>query len=360
MAAETPHYQKRLARGAKFSSFEFLYYFSFGIYIVIYGLSKTNFEAFFFISVDALVDGGRLVCALLLIGKLLIQRYTSKQLLGLMVVGAVVVISLYFARDWNLVLLYLFVAAGQGISIRKLAIIALPIQLAILLITATFAGAGIIESRITYRTVGGVVQLRSSMGYAHPNTFGNAVLSVCCSYAILRFPRFNFADLLVYVLGITIINLYADSQTSMICIGVVALFALCSRLLRDRTGFKGLAFASAVIAVFTVVLSYYMMVYYSSNVEWMQALNSMLSSRFSLAKAYYTDFPPTLFGRNPDEISMVININYVQHFPDNAYIRLLITDGILPTVIFLMYMLLNNGKHPFYHKDDKKEDFIKK
>ena len=26
----------------------------------------------------------------------------------------------------------------------------------------------------------------------------------------------------------------------------------------------------------------------------------------------------------------------------------------------LMYMLLNNGKHPFYHKDDKKADFIKK
>ena len=26
----------------------------------------------------------------------------------------------------------------------------------------------------------------------------------------------------------------------------------------------------------------------------------------------------------------------------------------------LMYMLLNNGKHPFYHKDDKKKDFIKK
>ena len=26
----------------------------------------------------------------------------------------------------------------------------------------------------------------------------------------------------------------------------------------------------------------------------------------------------------------------------------------------LMFMLLNNGKHPFYQKNDKKEDFIKK
>ena len=25
-----------------------------------------------------------------------------------------------------------------------------------------------------------------------------------------------------------------------------------------------------------------------------------------------------------------------------------------------MYMLLNNGKHPFYQKNDKKEDFIKR
>lgn len=318
----------------------FAYYVAFGLYVFVYGLSRTLFTSFLFLSADAIIDVGRIVCVLLLIMKLFTQHYSRRQLFGLVAVGAITIATLYTTKDWNIVLLFFFIVAGQGISVRKLAAIAMPIQLAMLLLTSGFAAAGVIESRFVYRSVDGVMQLRSSMGYAHPNSFGQSVLSVCCSIAILRLPKFNLVDLLIYIIGIAMCNTYADSRTSMVCIAFVALLALAFRVFSGRKSMKWLSVIAAIAAFGAVCFSFFMMLFYDPSVPWMNGLNSVLSARFSLAHSYYTNYPLKPFGYESQSVAVIINAYYTQYGPDNAYVRMLILNGVLPAAIFITLYLL--------------------
>ncbi len=231
-------------------------------------------------------------------------------------------------------MLFFFVAAGKGISLRRLAAIALPIQAAMFLLTMAFASFGIIDSRYMYRNVGGVLQLRSSMGYVHPNSFGQIILSICISCAILRFRKFSFADLILYSVGFFLCYFFADSRTSMICVVLVAILSFAARIFTSSSAARRLAIISAIAAFGAVGFSFFMMVFYDSGVEWMRSLDSMLSARFSLAHSYFTDYPMKPFGYAGSTLTMYISSTYTQHGPDNAYVRMLLRDGILPSLIF--------------------------
>lgn len=327
------------SRSTTLGSSETLYYVAFGLYIFVYGLSRTNFDEFLFVSADAIVDVGRIACVLLLATKLLIQRYSRKQLFGLFAVGAIALAALYMTKDWNLVLLYFFVAAGRDVSIKQLAYIALPIQIGMLLITVTFAGYGLIESRYLYRSYDGILQLRSSMGYSHPNSFGQSVLSVCCSYAILRFPKFNIADLGIYTFGAAVCYFFADSRTSIACIAFLAILGIACMMLDRRKSLGKMAGIAVVISFCAIAFSLSMMVFYDASVQLMRDLNSMLSARLSLMHTYFQNYPIRPFGYASRTVVLAISANYMQYGPDNAYARMVILDGLLPALVFISFYL---------------------
>ena len=70
------------------------------------------------------------------------------------------------------------------------------------------------------------------------------------------------------------------------------------------------------------------------------------------------------FGLSAQHFNYLTNNDYCGTFiymaPEQIEKKLYYYSVDIWSIGILMYMLLNNGKHPFYHKDDKKEDFIKK
>jgi serine/threonine protein kinase len=70
------------------------------------------------------------------------------------------------------------------------------------------------------------------------------------------------------------------------------------------------------------------------------------------------------FGLSAQHFNYLSNNDYCGTFiymaPEQIEKKLYYYSVDIWSIGILMYMLLNNGKHPFYHKDDKKEDFIKK
>ena len=87
--------------------------------------------------------------------------------------------------------------------------------------------------------------------------------------------------------------------------------------------------------------------------------NIMISKENDLASIKIIDF-----GLSAQHFTYLTNNDYCGTFiymaPEQIEKKLYYYSVDIWSIGILMYMLLNNGKHPFYHKDDKKEDFIKK
>ena len=87
--------------------------------------------------------------------------------------------------------------------------------------------------------------------------------------------------------------------------------------------------------------------------------NIMMSKENDLESIKIIDF-----GLSAQHFTYLTNNDYCGTFiymaPEQIEKKLYYYSVDIWSIGILMYMLLNNGKHPFYHKDDKKEDFIKK
>ena len=87
--------------------------------------------------------------------------------------------------------------------------------------------------------------------------------------------------------------------------------------------------------------------------------NIMISKENDLSSIKIIDF-----GLSAQHFNYLSNNDYCGTFlymaPEQIEKKLYTYSVDIWSIGILMYMLLNNGKHPFYHKDDKKADFIKK
>ena len=87
--------------------------------------------------------------------------------------------------------------------------------------------------------------------------------------------------------------------------------------------------------------------------------NIMMSKENDLTSIKIIDF-----GLSAQHFNYLTNNDYcgtlIYMAPEQIEKKLYYYSVDIWSIGILMYMLLNNGKHPFYHKDDKKEDVIKK
>lgn len=316
-----------------------LYYAAFALYVFVFSLDHTNFESFFFVDVDVLYKYAKPICAALLIARMCSYRYSPLQFFANASIGVLALITYYYTYDWNPILLFLFISAGQRICIKTLAKIALVVCLFVLLVTVVFSSFGVITTRYTPRFEGGIVSMRSSMGFTHPNQFGQAVLSICIAVAIIDFPVFHARRLFVYGIAAVLCYEVADSRTSVVCILLVVLMSFISWICIKKNKSIVMAIAAIVIVAASVCLSFYMMINYTSSVAWMRELNRAIAQRFYLANWYYLSYPPRLFGR-PIGTFLYATRTFVQHGPDNAFVRMLLQDGWITTVIFIGVYLL--------------------
>ena len=308
-----------------------LYYFAFGLCAFTTLMVRTTFESILGIAPELFSIVGYSVSALLLVLKIALEREAKWQYGVALGLVALCFISFWVAGAWRFSVLFLFIAAGKGISVRWLAVLALLIQLVVLIVTLTFAVPGLIKSFKVHRLVDGVWVARSSYGYSHPNMLGQVFVVIAASYAVLRFPRFHVADLAVYTAAGLAAGLLVASRTSVVAIVLVALLALLApRVTRSSRSMRTMAVVALASFCGLAAFSFFMMVFYDPDVAWMNTVDSLLSKRFTMAHRFFEVFSPTAFGRD----TMAVKVDdFLQDAPDNAYVRILVKQGIVPAVV---------------------------
>ena len=314
---------------------EFFYYCGFVALCLWQGFNTTNFEGVLGMSMSAFGSMMQIFCVSCLALKMVAEPVDFKRGSVAAMLGALLAVSYLQCKTSVLLVTFVFIVLGKGISFKRLAKIAFAVYSCLFLITVACALTGQIDVMMKVRDDG---QLRSSMGFTHPNRFSTTLFQILVAWLVVRYPRFGAPELGACAAAVALILAVADSRTTALAvIAMAVLIFLAIRLERRGEGRKFVVIAGVVVFVL-IAASIYFMVGYNRGNSFQFQLNDALSSRLSLAHSYYDTYPPKLFGQ-----SFTKGVRYRFDagggssglIVDNTYARVFILYGIVPALIFI-------------------------
>lgn len=303
-----------------------LFYGAFLLYLLFYILSYST------IPVGRLPFYVDWICIGLLFIRFVMQAPSIKQSIISVCFVLAGLFSWRVTADMNFLLLMVFIVSGYGIDVKCLAKIVFWTELVSIVVVCSLSLSGLIES-VTLLRDG--IGLRTSLGFSHPNRLGSNVLALCCAYAVIRFPNFRVRDTLLYIVSAVFIIAVPDSRTSTALVLLTPLITFfCSRATRLRNRRLVIAVMGLIVALL-IYLSLFFMVNYDSGNYAFSTVNDLFSGRLYLSHYYYILYPPTAFGVNPNNMIHEVYGQAVEGiFIDNAYAKLAIVFGYIPSMIF--------------------------
>lgn len=317
------------------SAYAMFYYAAFAVYILMSLIKMTTFHEIFFVPVDIFETFATSIIIVLLAAKMLFQRARLSTWFFVIAISIIGFLSWQNAGEGWLFWLFLFVACGEGVSLYRLAFIALITSVIVVIYTTSCASLGIIENVIKYRPDG---TTRYSMGFVHPNSFGLVMLMACTSFSVLRFDKHPAPSIVTLIIAALLSISVADSRTpALLAVLQICLLVIFHSAKTEhsrnlwRKIFLALIFGSVGISIF-------FMFFYSSTNSLFQSLDALVNGRFGLAHSYYELAPISLLGNdysNYDPIFYNTEDGTASQFMvDNAYCHIILRYGLLPSLIF--------------------------
>lgn len=312
---------------------EFFFYLAFSALCLWQGIQTTNFENILFLKVSTFKSVMQAVCFACLAIKLFLDSPTFKSGLLGFAVGVILAISYIKCKTGVLFVAFAFVFSGKGVNFRRLALIAMVVYGVLLFFTVSSALSGQIAIVETVRSGG---QVRSSLGFTHPNRLSTTIFQILVSWLVLRYPKFNAFDLVICIASTCPILIIADSRTTALTV-LVMVILIQFAMVFERRGKSRLfiVFCGTLILCLIAVSIYFMFCYDNSN-SFHKLLNTALTGRFTLARGYCSTYPPGLFGRSFSSDTSYVFVTGGQHtgiVVDNTYARIPILYGIVPTLV---------------------------
>ena len=271
------------------------------------------------------------VVILLVVKIIFFQEYSLNLILCIVVVSMVTVISFSLSKENDLLILWIFVLASQGIDIKNVATYVVKMLAFIIPMLSILSFLGLIENTIFIRDEN---VIRYGMGYTNPNTMGSLFLEFCVAWTIVREQKYKIWDTLLFCGILLVNNLLVDCRTASILI--VVLMAFNTIFLSHNIHSKLLLYIYKLTLFFVPVVSVFFTIYFSFSNYIVVLLNDFTSWRLYYAHKYYEMYGFSILGHQ---------IEGQGAYLDNAYIHGMIIFGILPTCIYILawWLLIRKG-----------------
>lgn len=271
----------------------------------------------------------------ILFGNLDIHEFPVKRLLKVAAILLVEELSTYYAPSNFLTPLFWFLAAGEGVDVRKVVRALYITQTVMIIMVVCLAVSGEITNLTVKRA--GSEELRYALGFVHPNTFALYALQVCLMHFYLRKQRVGLLDFAYFGVVFYVIYFVANSRTNAVLMLSLMLFCFAYRLAvngrRSTERFAGfwlkcLSFSLIGVTGLSMIETFVPITIFS---------DSNLQARANHALAYQEYYGLSLFGQ---PLILGYQNERVEHnlfTLDNSYAYLLIGFGI---VVFALFMLM--------------------
>lgn len=212
----------------------------------------------------SVIYSGRMfqLAIILLMGKVLITKYSKREWIILALLIIVGVLSFYYVHNYFACLLFLLIFASKDIPFKKTVAVYLIFVGTCILITACAACLGIYgELSITkdFRAMG-VVETRYCFGFKHPNACHIIVLQFILVLLWYFWEKVKWFHILAAILMNGILFIFTDSRTNVVLgtgvLGVMLLGKLWTKLQKAKWvyGFGIITLASSLmLSLLTVI-----------------------------------------------------------------------------------------------------------
>ena len=310
---------------------------------VLYYLSQFKYTTMFQfpITIDRVVKySGLLLIAL----KVIIfdrKKYSMKQYLLIFVVMVLLIITAIFST-YRVLLEYLLVILGfRNINYKKV-LYCFMVTCSISLLITMFCGkVGIIENVITYRKDG---TPRESFGIVYATDFAAYFFYLFSVYICLNdSPK----PLKIFILLEIAILVYSVTNARLDFICMLLLCAVYWCVPKISTKILDSSFSKLVLknmflicGIVIVILTFF----YSPNIEILQKLDRVLTTRLNAGNYMYEKYGIKIFGQKIDEHgsggSVESKGKYKYEFIDASYVKMMVKYGIVATAIVSIYSIV--------------------
>lgn len=263
------------------------------------------------------------------------EKYSYKKILGILLVMIILLFTKLSSGDNLLLKFFVIVLAFKNIDFQKFIKYDFYLRIFFMIIVTLFYKNGLTSVYTIYRENGLV---RSSMGFAHPNNFGQYILIICIDYIFLKFRSFKIRNCILPMFGIYLIYTFSNSRTSIFCLFILLLLVFFQKCIPDILNKRFIKRICLHVFLFFTVLSVALAWGYKMNDPLAIRINSTLSNRLFYSSSFLRHYDVTLFG---NEIQMV----YTQEARstgrqpwtlDNSYLVFLLRYGILAYIVVAM------------------------
>lgn len=309
-----------------------LYYIAFGISIVmLISLRNTISSPTLNNALEdspSFVQTVNAIIVILLVAKLVIKPPSvwgilfAAALMTLAVVSSMISITSWFF--W----ICIFIVSSEGITLKGVAKVFLGVMSAIVVATviASFLGGAI--DMVALR--GDIV--RHSLGFSHPNTFAICIFCMSTAFAVINFGRNPIPSLAVSAASALVCKLVADSRTAVYVIILQMALILFFYFVKNVRARKAVGILLICMVALVAFASFWLMVYFDPSRPLDTLLNTILSTRFSLAHANYEFKPLSLLGQSYGDVPPVSGYIF---YVDDGYCHMVMENGIIPMALFL-------------------------
>lgn len=252
-----------------------------------------------------------------------------------LVITILVIISTIISKSNIILSLWLFVLACEKVDFDELVKIDFKTKSIFVIIIIILYLLGMTQQAQFVSYTG---EIRNALGFAKPNTFGYYVFSICADYIYIKTGKFSFLNIMFLFLISLFVGNVSLSRTSSYLIILLTIISSISIF------FKKIVFnnfskkiISLTFIIFTI-LSIFIAINYDSSDKLQNKLNSLMSGRVVISQKYLNNYDFKLFGQNAEVINYTgSKVLYL----DNAYLKLLINNGIFVYLLILyIYMKL--------------------
>lgn len=238
---------------------------------------------------------------------------------------ALMLLLFIFKKDINMILIFLFCAAGMLMSIERI-------------LRVYLAGISLGIVSVLLACFFNILPLTNeeglkSFGFVNPNTLGAYLFFAYAIFLLKCKHRFRVISVSMYFIFSVFILFVLEDYTAFLMCSLFSILVLSARFEKNLLNLWIVKWILAFLPVALTYLTFWIAKNYYTYF-WMVKLNDLFTSRPILWNFYYSNFPPTIFGTELPE-----NIIFGHGAFDGAYIYYPIVHGILPFSIIMLILI---------------------
>lgn len=254
---------------------------------------------------------------------------------NIFLLGALIcsLISWIITDESTLAVLILFIIAAKNIKFNEIVKYDFKLRSLFIIIVVLLYVLNLTNDYYMYREDG---TIRSSMGFAHPNTFAIYIFLLCSEFLYLNYEKLKLRHYIIVVIISFLLDYFTDSRASVLSIILLLLVVIVSKVTSNKVIENKLVknFMPYTFIFFTIISIILCFMYNPGN-KVIKVIDSALTGRIRLANEFLEEEPISLFGKDLKLVGeqKAKEKGIEPRVLDNAFIKVILQYGIVNYIL---------------------------